>query len=487
MKTILQQSLSQQVTLTPQLQQAIKLLQLSAQDLEQEIQANLEANAMLEVNEAAHEHTNLDITETASENLPSTEEPVETDYNDTLNNEPPMEVQWQHSSQKSHNSTLDKHLFEIKDTSSNSLREHLLWQMRLTPFSEEDLMIATAIIDAINEQGYLGCSLEDIQTSLGQTAEAEDTIEIDQIEAIKHRIQQFDPIGTGSADLQEYLLLQLAQLDSDTSWLMEAKAIVTEHIDSLAKHDYKALKRAVKVQPQALSEILALIQTLNPRPSYGFNDENAQYITPDVMVRKHHGHWVVELTSDLSQRIQINNQYAGMVRRADNSDSNQFLKDQLQEARWFIKSLQSRNDTLLKVAHCIIMHQQDFLEKGELGMKPLVLQDIAEATELHESTISRITTQKYIHTPRGIFELKYFFSSHVNTEDGSECSSTAIRAMIKGLINEEEGNKPLSDNKIAQLLENNEGIHIARRTVAKYREAMGIPPSNERKRITEIS
>jgi len=283
-------------------------------------------------------------------------------------------------------------------------------------------------------------------------------------------------------DLQECLSLQLRQLPTDTPWLPLAQKLVDNHIDLLGAKDYAALMRKLKIKEDELKLVIRGIQELNPRPGSQIAPQASEYVIPDVMVRKIKGEWRVELNPDIAPKLRINDHYASMVKRADSSADNNFIKDHLQEARWFLKSLQSRNETLLKVASKIVEYQQDFLEQGDEAMKPLVLHDIAEAVSMHESTISRVTTQKYMHTPRGIYELKYFFSSHVSTTSGGECSSTAIRAMIKKLIAVENAKKPLSDSKIAAMLEE-EGIKVARRTVAKYREAMHIPPSNERKQL----
>jgi len=296
------------------------------------------------------------------------------------------------------------------------------------------------------------------------------------------RIQQFDPTGVAARDLAECLSLQLTQMAADTPWRDDALNLVTNHLDVLAARDFNTLKRKTRLTEEELASVVQLIQSLNPRPGGAIDSAAPEYITPDVRVSKKNGRWVVELNNEATPRLRINNFYANMVKRADNSAENTFLKDNLQEAKWFLKSLQSRNETLLKVATKIVEHQRGFLDYSEEAMKPLVLAEIAEAVEMHESTISRVTSRKYIDTPGGIFELKYFFSSHVLTNTGGEVSSTAIRALIKKLIADENPRKPLSDNKIAAILAE-QNIKIARRTVAKYRESIAIPPSNERKRL----
>jgi RNA polymerase sigma-54 factor len=278
------------------------------------------------------------------------------------------------------------------------------------------------------------------------------------------------------------MAIQLKQYDPETPHLFKALALVERYLDYLASNDYAILKRRLQASDAELAEIVKLIQTTNPHPGEVISNVHAPYITPDVYVSKINGHWTVKINRENAPRLRINDTYASLVKRGDNSEQNNYLRDHLQEARWFIKSLQSRNDTLLRVARAIVTRQQDFLEHGEEAMKPMVLRDIAEELEMHESTISRVTTMKYMHTPRGILEFKYFFSSHVGTADGGECSATAIRAIIRKMIAAENTNKPLSDNKIAAVLDE-QGINVARRTIAKYREAMNIPPSNERKRL----
>lgn len=290
------------------------------------------------------------------------------------------------------------------------------------------------------------------------------------------------PPGVAARNLQESLAIQLKQFPLESPWLEQTQELVNEHFDLLANRDYAQLMRKMKISEDELKEIVQLIQSLQPRPGSQITSSKAEYIVPDVIVKKAKDRWLVELNSDAAPRLRVNSHYASLIKQVNNSADNTYMKNQLQEARWFIKSLLSRNETLLKVARCIVERQQGFLEHGEEAMKALVLHDVAEAVEMHESTISRVTTKKYMYTPRGIYELKYFFSSHVTTASGGECSATAIRAFIKKLIAAEKPNKPLSDSKIATILEE-QGINVARRTVAKYREALCIPPSNERKRL----
>lgn len=511
MKASLQLKMGQQLTMTPQLQQAIRLLQLSTLDLQAEIQEALESNPMLEVEEADNqpttspsEHTdqhdsvaNADLDGTPSSDGDfeknsqdsNTETPIEDHLSsdtipDTVADELPIDSPWEESYQtsagvsSSSGAVDDDFDHDGRNSTSDNLQDHILWQLNLTPMSPTDTEIAMALIDGLSDDGYLSISLEDVLESLDTELEVEE----DEVVAVLHRLQQFEPTGVFAQDLQDCLLLQLKQLPANTPWLEEAKIVIGHHIALLGSKDYTQVMRKTKLSEENLKDVLRLIQELTPRPGELIISEQSEYVIPDVLVRKVKGEWRVDLNPEIAPKLRVNSDYASLVKRADNSPDNSYLKDNLQEARWFIKSLLSRNDTLLKVANKIVEFQEDFFEIGDEGMKPLVLHDIAEAVDMHESTISRVTTQKFMHTPRGIFELKYFFSSHVSTDSGGECSSTAIRAMIKKLIAEESLKKPLSDNKIATIL-GDKGIQVARRTVAKYREAMMIPPSNERKRL----
>ncbi len=369
--------------------------------------------------------------------------------------------------------------FESPRAKAETLNDHLLWQLGLARMSELDKAVAIAIVDSIGEDGYLSTSLEDIQMSLS-TPELE--IDHSEIEAVLHQVQNFDPIGVGSRDLRECLSIQLRQCPDDTPWRQAAVTLVCDHLDLLGQRDYTQLMRLLKLEKEELQEVITLIKTLTPRPGDAIQSGQPEYVIPDVFVRNLKGTWRVELNPDAFPRVRVNSQYASLIRRADNSADNNCLKTHLQEARWLIKSLRSRSETLLKVATCIVGRQQAFLEFGDEAMKPMVLHDVAEEVNMHESTISRVTTQKYMHTPRGLYELKFFFSSHVFTESGAECSSTAIRALLKKLIAAENTQKPLSDSKLAAIL-SEQGIRVARRTVAKYRESMAIPSSSERKSL----
>ncbi len=502
MRPTLQLRIGQQLTMTPQLQQAIKLLQLSTLDLQQEIQEALESNPLLEVDESAPANkddgsNNLEDAFSASaepakeiktndgseeatptiDEISTTEAMGSTDIPEELNMDTTWDESFSAGTSNTGVSSAPSEDYTYQGETSDSIQDHLRWQMELTPFSDTDQAIAMAIIDAIDDAGYLTVTSEDILESVGIEG-----LELDEVEAVLKRINMFDPIGIGARSISECLLIQLNQFAPDTPWLKESKIVVGEYIELLGSRDYRQLMRKVRIKEEQLREVIRLIQTLDPRPGDSVIKEDDQYVIPDVSVEKKNGRWVVELNPDTAPKLSINQQYASMSRSMKSSTDGQFIRSNLQEAKWFIKSLESRNDTLLKVSNCIVQRQQGFFEHGPEAMRPMVLNDIAEAVEMHESTISRVTTQKYMHTPRGIFELKFFFSSHVSTENGGECSSTAIRALIKKLISAEIPSKPLSDNKMAEILAE-QGINVARRTIAKYRESLSIPPSNQRKSL----
>ncbi|QPG05175.1 RNA polymerase factor sigma-54 [Salinimonas marina] len=493
MKPSLQLKFSQQLTMTPQLQQAIRLLQLSTLDLQQEIQEALDSNPLLEVDESSDndgaeknnqdsnsDSDNIEASATAGDNMDSGEALEKNDLPDELPIDSTWDEYYSASSAPAPGPGSDEdQVFQGETT--DDIQAHLLWQMRLTHFSETDRAIAMAIIDSIDESGYLTVSVEEILQSVNSD-ETEEPVEEDEVECVLKRIQLFDPLGSGSRTPQECLLVQLRQFAPDTPWLEEARSLIEDYSDLLSSKDYRTLMRKSKLKEDQLREAMRLLQTLNPRPGSALITKEPEYVIPDVSVAKKNGRWSVELNPDSLPKLSVNQQYAAMSRRARNSSDSQFIRSHMQEAKWFIKSLESRNDTLLKVANCIVQQQMGFFEHGPEMMKPMVLNDVAEMVDMHESTISRVTTQKYMHTPRGIFELKYFFSSHVATESGGECSSTAIRALIKKLVAAETPSKPLSDSKIADVLAE-QGIKVARRTIAKYRESLSIPPSNQRKSL----
>ncbi|EFA6389441.1 RNA polymerase factor sigma-54 [Escherichia coli] len=476
MKQGLQLRLSQQLAMTPQLQQAIRLLQLSTLELQQELQQALESNPLLEQIDT---HEEIDTRETQDSETLDTADALE---QKEMPVELPLDASWDTiytagTPSGTSGDYIDDELPVYQGETTQTLQDYLMWQVELTPFSDTDRAIATSIVDAVDDTGYLTVPLEDILESMG-----DEEIDIDEVEAVLKRIQRFDPVGVAAKDLRDCLLIQLSQFDKTTPWLEEARLIISDHLDLLANHDFRTLMRVTRLKEDVLKEAVNLIQSLDPRPGQSIQTGEPEYVIPDVLVRKHNGHWTVELNSDSIPRLQINQHYASMCNNARNDGDSQFIRSNLQDAKWLIKSLESRNDTLLRVSRCIVEQQQAFFEQGEEYMKPMVLADIAQAVEMHESTISRVTTQKYLHSPRGIFELKYFFSSHVNTEGGGEASSTAIRALVKKLIAAENPAKPLSDSKLTSLL-SEQGIMVARRTVAKYRESLSIPPSNQRKQL----
>lgn len=463
MKPSLQLNIGQHLTLTPQLQQAIRLLQLSTIDLQQEIQQIVESNPMLE--STPHEE---------KDEHPSSSEKQAMDEN--------ADFQWSQlytSLNKRSGFDDPDYNYENLYCSTTDLRDHLRWQLDLTPMSDIDRVIGTSIIDAVGDDGLLGQTTHEIHHTLNSEAYP---LDIEEIEAVQHLLQHFDPVGCCCNSLSETLLLQLNQLPDNNNDVQLARLIIRENLALLAQHNYRQLMKIHQVSEKELEQALKIIQALNPKPGSLIHQGATEYVIPDITVKKTDGQWQVMLNKYSLPRLSINNQYASLIQRADNSVDNQYLKNNLQEARWFLKTIQSRQETLLKVARCIVEYQTDFLDLGAEAMKPLILNNVALALDMHESTISRVTTQKFMHTPRGVFELKYFFSSHVATSTGGECSSIAIRAVIKKLIAAENRNKPLSDSKIAQLIEK-QGINVARRTIAKYREALGIAPSNERKTI----
>ena len=496
MKQSLQLRIGQSLTMTPQLQQAIKLLQLSSLELQTEIQETLETNPLLEQDDNLGEIT-VTNTEPSRENGADRDEPTELRSSaetltenraeQTLSDDFGIDTGWDqiydpmpNSGTQSLGSRDDnRDMFENQAGATDVLNDHLIWQLDCSHLSETDYEIGLAIIDSTDDSGYLTQSLEEIHAGLQSQFEE---LELDEVEAVLHLIQRFDPIGVAARSPSECMSVQLSQYASDTPHLKKAIALVENYLEQLAANDIPLLKRRLQASEAELAQIIKLIQTTNPHPGHLVSENHAQYIVPDVYVKKIAGKWNVSINPENAPRLRVNDQYAGLIKRSDNSAQNTYLKDHLQEARWFIKSLQSRNETLMRVANAIVERQHAFLDYGEEAMQPMVLRDIAEKLEMHESTISRVTTNKYMHTPGGILEFKFFFSSHVSTADGGECSATAIRAIIKKFVAAEPADKPLSDNKIALLL-GDQGINVARRTVAKYREAMHIPPSNERKRL----
>ena len=473
MKLSLHLKLGQQLTMTPRLQQAIRMLQLSTVDLQQEIQDALDSNPMLESDDGQDSGDGdaglIDLS------APEPESPEMTEWSESIPQELSVDSRW--DDEYSSLPARDDYDPLARSAKVESLQDHLEWQLDMMPMGDRERLIGLAIIESVNPDGYLTCSLADLLTALQPQLKA---LTMAELSAVQHCIQQFDPVGCASADLRECLLAQLHLLPPATAHRDNAEQLLTRHLELLGSRDYARILRLSKWREEQLSDALALIRQFNPRPGSAIDQSEAPYVVPDLSVRKVNECWTVELNQEALPKLRINNNYASLVQRANNSRDNVFMKNHLHEARWFLKNLQSRNETLIKVTCEIIASQQAFLEQGDEAMKPLTLADIAQAVGMHESTISRVTTQKYLYTPRGVYELKYFFSSHVATVEGGACSSTAIRAQIRKLIASEPAGKPLSDNKIATLL-SQQGIRVARRTIAKYREAMNIPPSNERK------
>ncbi|MGI9307915.1 MAG: RNA polymerase factor sigma-54 [Gammaproteobacteria bacterium] len=454
----LQLKLGQQLTITPQLQQAIRLLQLPVLELNTQIQEALEANVMLEQDEAVEAEgpepeasvvANGELEQSSWDDL----------YPETRRADP-----W---------STDDLRQAELPDVSQDSLKDHLFWQLETEHFSPRESIIGQAIIDAINEDGYLTEDLDVIHKAL----QGEADFSLAEVEITLAKIQTLDPVGVGARELSECLRLQLEQLDPETDGRDLAISIAATELDMVADQEYAMLRRRLSISDADLDTALHLIRSCHPKPGNAIQSTAAEYVVPDVYVRQQDGRWVVDINRSTTPRLQVNQSYAAILR---GNGAHENLRAQLQEARWLVRSLEIRNETLLKVAMCIVERQVDFFERGDEAMKPMILKDVAELVEMHESTISRVTSNKYMHTPRGIIDFRHFFSSQLSATDGSEQSSTAIKARIKRLVGQENPQKPISDSKLTALLEN-EGIKVARRTVAKYRESINIPSTSERR------
>ena len=483
MKQTLRLKAGQSLAMTPQMQQQMRLLQLSNIELQIEVQELLESNIMLEEDEAEQSTKNLNSNE--DQKLDTAEKSTKDLLENNSINDLDIDIAWEENfnntplrTKTNSENKSNSMEFEEEDSKYKTLQEHLRWQLNLIPISDSDKVIAETIIDSLNDDGLLDDSLENILETVNN--DLEEAV-IEEIEAVLKIIQSLDPVGVGARGLKECLSIQLKQYGPEIPEVKKAKEIIDNYFEFLENHDNKKLMKKLKLADKELMKIINFIQTMNPRPGSQINNSRTEYIMPDVVIKKENNKWKIKINEDSIPSLRINSVYKNMISRANNID-NQTLKSHLQEANWCIKNLQNRGETLKKVTECIVEHQRDFLEHGEMAMKPLILQDIADKLGMHESTISRATTRKYMHTPRGTYELKYFFPSHVTTNDGGSCSSTAIHALIKKLINDELPNKPLSDNKISALLKE-DGINVARRTIAKYRETMIIPPSNERKRF----
>ncbi len=480
MKPTLQLKLSQQLRLTPQLQQSIRLLQLSTLELNQEIERIVQENPLLEL----REEWNAPVAENTFEHPESSDDVADFDSvppeaavsevqagpeeNFESDSEWPQENIFSHGTYED-----DDHEAPQIPARPLSLREHLNFQICLSQISEREKNIIGLLIDSLNEDGYLLQDLDELMEMLP----AELGISLQDLQDALKYLQRLDPSGVGARNLQECLVLQLQALPDD-AYRDQAIKVVQEYLEILASHDFAQIKRLLACDDQSLRSIQKLIVNLNPKPGAQFNSQSERYIVPDITVTKKNGIWGANLNMAAIPRLNINHLYANILKQEHHSSRG--LVSQLNEAKWLIKNIQQRSSTILKVASAIVERQQQFFEHGEVAMRPLVLRDIAETLNLHESTVSRVTTQKFMYTPRGIFELKYFFGSHVSTDSGGACSATAIRALIKQLIQEENPRKPLSDNRISTILEQ-QGIVVARRTIAKYRESIQIPAANLRK------
>ena len=459
MKQALQLRIGQQLSMTPQMQQAIRLLQMSAVELRAEIQTALESNVMLE---AVEDET---IVETAGE-----DDAVDTDWND-----PEFALDWS-SEPAGANGAGGTDPAEWQQAVPEGLHEYLRWQIDLTPFTDADAQIALTILDYVGDDGYLEATLDEIEAALPADCDAGP----DEIEAVLHRFQRFDPVGVGARDVRECLLVQLSERPADTPALALAREIVASHLDDLGAGRFERIRSACGIDGDALEAAVALVRSLRPRPAAELADPDADFIVPDVLVTRRDDRWRVELNPETMPRLRINPYYQSLAREGTSGDDRATLREHLQDARFLLKSLRSRAQTLKRVAEFIVEHQHEWLELGDVAMRPLVLRDVADALGMHESTISRVTTNKYLHTPRGVVEFRHFFSGQLGTADGHGTSATAARAQIRRLVADEDPRDPLSDGRIAEAL-TGLGLRVARRTVAKYREAMHIPPANERK------
>jgi RNA polymerase sigma-54 factor len=486
MKPTLQLKTSQHLTLTPQLQESIRLLQLSTVDLNQEIERLVQENPLLELDdsisssveymgalEAGVEPLSVDLIEVPEEGVKLLSE----DSPDAK--KAAGEADWleDESASRGMRDDDDERDYPQHAAEPPSLREHLNSQLSLSQIPERDRKIVGLLIDSLNDDGYLVQDLQELVDLLPPELE----IDIDDLHIARELLQHLDPPGVGARNLRECLVMQLQALPNDTPYREQALLLVGSHLESLASRDFCSIKKLLHCDDECLRSVQNLIMRLNPRPGMAFNSAVARYIIPDVIVTKVGGAWVANLNPEAMPRLKINRLYADILKRYSD-DSTRRLAGQLNEAKWLIKNVLQRFSTILRVSAAVAERQQQFFEHGPVAMRPMVLREIAQTLDLHESTISRVTTQKFMRTPRGIFELKYFFGSHVGTDTGGVCSATAIRALIKQLVSAEEGKKPLSDSQISEIL-GQQGIMVARRTVAKYRESMHIPPVNLRKSV----
>jgi len=479
MKHSLQLKLGQHLTLTPQLQQSIRLLQLSTLELNQELEQILQDNPLLEREDEDEDEAIRSAAEAPAHTAEAESQSTETPQPESTESEPATaldDADWNdYSTAGGDDEDSD---YAQGSVSGATLREHLLNQLIVSPLTLRDRTLVAALIDDLDESGFLTQPLADITASLQDELEE---LEPEEVETALKHLQNMDPTGVGARNLAECLTLQLRALPVDTPARDAAMRLTTDYLDLLAARDVGKLKKLLAIDDTTLRAARALILSLNPRPGAAFGADETHYVIPDVYVRKVKGMWIASLNADAMPKLRVNRVYADILSRHRENGGSQ-LSSQLQEARWLIKNVQQRFDTILRVSQAIVDRQKHFFEHGEVAMRPLVLREIADAVELHESTISRVTTQKYMMTSRGLYELKYFFGSHVSTDNGGACSSTAIRALIKQLIAAESGKKPLSDGQLAEVL-GQQGIVVARRTVAKYRESMQIPPANMRRSL----
>ena len=492
MKNELKVQLGQRLALTPKLQQSIRLLLLSNLELRTEIQQALESNIMLEEVEdggaeenagAARDERQERAAGEESGNAPEAEEGEAAAMPEDIPAELPMDSDWGEiydgpaRPAGSGNRALETQ--ESLGTGRQTLHDLLERQLNLLPLDPTEHVLAAAIVCAIDEKGYLTTGLEELRDTLGGDARLES------LEGILAQIQEFEPPGVGARTLQECLLLQLGQLPPDTPWRQQASRLVSDYFDLLAAGDFAAIGKALGLPPEQLQEAVNLVRSLDPRPGTQSQEADIKHVIPDLIAKKERGRWKVEYNAGAAPKLRVNRLYQELARNGCNGEDRRSLKTHLQEARWFIKSLRTRADILRRIAACIVERQQDFLEHGESAMRPMVLNDIAEELNLNESTVSRATTEKYILTPRGMYELKYFFSSSLGKGQDSR-SSTAVKAVLKGIIAAEPPGSHLSDRRLAELLAQ-QGIRVARRTVAKYRESLGISDCRGRKKIAKVA
>lgn len=477
MKPTLQIRLGQSLTLTPQLRLAIRLLQLSAVELELEVNEAVDGNPLLERDEDAPEPEPVPAEPGEAPMESADMQPSELSGSDGEDYEEAPDFRWDDDRPAGSGNGIEGEDRDEGRAAPLDLHEHLSWQLHLSHLHDRDVLIGEALIEAIGEDGYLEVPFEDIQAALAPELIASPG----DIETVLMLIQRFDPVGVGARSLSECLGVQLGLLDPDTPALALARDIVAHHLDALARLGAAKLATQLRQPAEAVEQAVALLRSLDPKPGARIGGSEPQFIVPDAIAYRQGGVWKVATNAGSQPRIGINRHYERLIGKSTREDDS-YLRAQLQEARWLIKSLETRADTLLRVARSIVRQQSGFLEHGPQAMRPLTLREVAEELGLHESTISRATTRKYLRTPRGTFEFKYFFSSGIATDSGGGASATAIQAMLRGLIEKENPRSPLSDAKLAQLLKT-DGIPVARRTVAKYREAMNIPSSTERQRL----